>query len=127
MEGRVVTMRILLYRLDQDLACELRDVLIAIHIVAAIEDQTDTSVLNWEQFDLVFCSPAKESLLNLLTATQQERPRLRLIVTSRLPDIQEWLDAIEQGATDYCAAPFEAAQIRWLLQNHFPDGNLIAA
>lgn len=120
-------MRILLYRLDQELACELRDVLIAIHIVPAIEDQTDLSVLNWEQFDLVFCPPTQECLLTLLSATQPQRPRLRLIATSRLPDIPEWLDAIEQGATDYCAAPFEEAQIRWLLQNHFPDGNLIAA
>ena len=33
-------------------------------------------------------------------------------------ETQEWLDALEAGAADYCAAPFEPVQLRWLLDAH---------
>ena len=47
-------------------------------------------------------------------------PKLAAYV--QLPELREvvadWLDALEAGASDYCAAPFEPAQIRWVLQSH---------
>jgi DNA-binding NtrC family response regulator len=41
-------------------------------------------------------------------------PNLPIVVVSRLPDTDEWLEALELGALDYIAAPFETVQMRWL-------------
>lgn len=41
-------------------------------------------------------------------------PNLPIVVVSRLPDTNEWLEALELGALDYIAAPFETVQMRWL-------------
>jgi DNA-binding response OmpR family regulator len=45
-------------------------------------------------------------------------PHLPVIVVSRLPETDEWLDALEAGAADYCAAPFEIIHLRWLFETH---------
>ena len=45
-------------------------------------------------------------------------PNLPVVIVSRLPDTLEWLDALELGAADYVAAPFESVQMRWLLETH---------
>ena len=42
-------------------------------------------------------------------------PRRPVIVTSRLPEMKAWISALEAGAADYCGAPFEPAQVRWVL------------
>jgi DNA-binding response OmpR family regulator len=79
-------------------------------------------------------SGAQESDLNLifapaadLSAVLRERPGVPVIVVSRLPECSAWLDALEQGAADYCGAPFEARQVRWLLNSSLAPANQIAA
>jgi DNA-binding response OmpR family regulator len=47
-------------------------------------------------------------------------PRLPVVVVTRLPDTQRWLDALEAGARDYCGAPFERTQLRWILDTVCP-------
>ena len=42
-------------------------------------------------------------------------PLRPVIVTSRLPEMKSWISALEAGAADYCGAPFEATQVRWVL------------
>lgn len=64
--------------------------------------------------DVVFCAADPGSLADALSAY----PGKPVIVTSRLPEVSGWLDALEAGAADYCAAPFEGAQIRWLLASN---------
>ncbi len=44
--------------------------------------------------------------------------RKPVVVVSRAPDVNGWLDALEAGAADYCAAPFEPIQMRWILDAH---------
>lgn len=121
--------KILLYGLPAELSRELRDVLITTHHVPDIEDEGDISSggISWPEIDLVFCSAERSALLHLLQATAPQRPRLRIIATSRLPETAEWLDSVEAGATDYCAAPFEATQIRWLLDTHLSKQKPVAA
>jgi len=46
-----------------------------------------------------------------------ERPGLPVVAVSRLPEVSAWLNALELGAADYCAPPFEPAQIHWILQS----------
>lgn len=41
-----------------------------------------------------------------------------LVVATRLPDHNKWLDALEAGADDYCCAPLDARQIGWLVERN---------
>jgi DNA-binding NtrC family response regulator len=60
-------------------------------------------------------------------AIQGSRPGIPLIVVSRLPEVSKWLNALEQGAADYCGAPFEARQLRWALNSSLAPANRLAA
>lgn len=42
-------------------------------------------------------------------------PGLPVIVVTQNPMEKKWLDALEAGAADYCSAPFEPIQVRWIL------------
>lgn len=64
--------------------------------------------------DIVFCPSARPALRQALSLF----PGTPVVVVSRLPEVDGWLDALEEGAADYCAPPFESIQIRWLLDTH---------
>ncbi|MBZ2180880.1 MAG: hypothetical protein ACK58M_28325 [Acidobacteriota bacterium] len=119
--------RILLYGLPPELSRELRDVLISTHYVPEIDDEMRTGMMGWPEVDLVFCPAGLAALGKVLAATAPHRPGLRVIATSRLPETGEWLDALEAGAADYCAAPFEATQLRWLLTAQLAKRKPVAA
>ena len=120
-----MSIRILLYQLHEDLLCELRDALISARLVPAIEEGVALEAMDWSQYDLVFCPASRSALEQVLPAATSQMARV--IAVSRLPEVQEWLDALELGAIDYFAPPFEQSQVRWLIQTHFPSGKLIAA
>jgi DNA-binding response OmpR family regulator len=42
-------------------------------------------------------------------------PETPVVMVNRVPENSRWLDALELGASDYCGAPFEQIQIRWLV------------
>ena len=62
-----------------------------------------------------------------LIGAQRSHPGVPVIVVSRLPEVSAWLHALEQGAADYCGAPFEARQVRWALNSSLAPANRIAA
>ena len=62
-----------------------------------------------------------------LAGIQRSHPGVPVIVVSRLPEVSAWLHALEQGAADYCGAPFEARQVRWALNSSLAPANRIAA
>lgn len=41
-----------------------------------------------------------------------------MVVVSRVPEVNDWLDAMDAGAADYCAAPFEKEQLDWILESN---------
>ena len=59
-------------------------------------------------------SPEYQATLSLL---REEYAGLPVIVVTRQPDAKHWLDVLESGATDYCGAPFERVQLRWILNS----------
>jgi DNA-binding response OmpR family regulator len=63
--------------------------------------------------DLVFCKPVP-SLIRRLRAAN---PSASIIAVGRFPETSDWIDSIEAGADDYCAAPFETAQLRWMFES----------
>lgn len=66
--------------------------------------------------ELVFCPAERKHYAALLEAVKQKWPGLPVVVVSRYPEVTEWLNAIEAGASDYCAPPFEPAHIQWILR-----------
>lgn len=65
--------------------------------------------------DVVFCPADPCIYLPLLDEIRARHESLPVVVVSRTPETSEWLNAIEAGAVDYCAAPFEASHINWIL------------
>ncbi len=70
--------------------------------------------------DGVFCSSEPGECRKLLMRLKGKGLHVPVVVVSRIPEVSEWLGAIEAGATDYCAAPFEQRDISWLLQSVLP-------
>jgi DNA-binding NtrC family response regulator len=67
--------------------------------------------------DIVFAGGDSADYLPLLRLVRKERPALPFVVVTRLPEVVQWLDALEAGATDYCAAPFETQQVQWVMES----------
>lgn len=113
---------IILFGLDEALEAELRSVLSGQDqaVYPQPSDDPHEFLERAEQMgaELVFCSADRPRYLELLDAVNRSRPGLPVVVVSRVPEVSEWLDAIEAGASDYCAAPFEAAHIEWILESN---------
>lgn len=64
--------------------------------------------------DVIFCPADVDQVKQL----KSEYPAASVVVASRHPEVSDWLDALEAGASDYCAAPFEQTHLLWLLESH---------
>jgi DNA-binding NtrC family response regulator len=62
---------------------------------------------------VIFCGPD----VKLVSELRDALPEAPIVVVSRYPEVSGWLDSIEAGASDYCAAPFESAQLKWILES----------
>jgi DNA-binding NtrC family response regulator len=67
--------------------------------------------------DVVFCNSEPREYQALLNEMKLRGMRLPVVVVSRLPEVSEWLDALDAGAADYCAAPFEHQHMSWLIES----------
>ncbi|HXN47984.1 MAG TPA: hypothetical protein VN893_15160 [Bryobacteraceae bacterium] len=126
--------RIVLFGLDDALASELRRVLVSqqqtVYSEPLLAPRECLAVVNRVGAELIFCSSHGKRYPDLLDAVSRFKPDLPVVVVSRFPDTAEWLDAIEAGASDYCAAPFETAHIQWILDSalkHHSSGALYRA
>lgn len=66
-----------------------------------------------QNVDLVFCdrSLADGTYRDILAMTRLRSPYVRLVVTSRLADWEEYLEALDNGAFDLIASPSQTADI----------------
>jgi DNA-binding NtrC family response regulator len=102
--------KILLFGLDRSVADELDPVLTQLGQTVQVAALA-SGVLENTDANVVFA--AGESL----GAVRDKRPELPVVVVSRMPEVRAWLDALEAGASDYCGAPFEPVQVRWVLDS----------
>lgn len=72
--------------------------------------------------DAVFCNGDCPSYAALLRQIRGLRPYLPVVVVTRLPESEKWLNALDAGADDYCSAPFERGQVRWILSSVLSHG-----
>lgn len=63
----------------------------------------------------VFISGDNPEYRRTLSLLRESHPNLPVIVVTRESDTSHWLDALDAGAADYCGAPFERIQLRWIL------------
>lgn len=118
--------KVMLFGMDESLSKELREALRR-WSQAAVSDALSSSgqtlaYLTTESVDLVFCGPDLETVKTL----RRLNPKTSIVVVSRLPEVMDWLEAIEAGADDYCAPPFEEAHIRWILTNNLRPSRMAA-
>jgi DNA-binding response OmpR family regulator len=71
--------------------------------------------LRQEAAGVVFLCGDSPGFLDTLSDVKKQEPGRPVVVATRLPETKHWLDALEAGADDYCGAPFEAAQVRWVM------------
>jgi DNA-binding response OmpR family regulator len=107
--------KVLLFGLERSLSNELNPVLEKLGQTVQIESSTSCA-LDHTDANVVFAAG------DTLDAVRNKRPELPVVVVSRLPEVRGWLDALEAGATDYCGAPFEPAQVRWVLDSSLRAG-----
>ncbi len=108
-----------LFRLDRTLAATLQSGLASCGCNTL--DAGTASEL--ARADVIFC-PAVPALVRKALKAFRGKP---VIVVSRLPEVGGWLDSLELGAADYCTAPFEPMQLRWLLDTHLSTRRTLAA
>lgn len=94
--------RVHLHDLEPEIEADLRTALSSVSVETVTEDP-----------QVVFCPAEPKALRTALNSF----PRRAVIVVSRVPEIHAWLDSLEAGAADYCAAPFEPNHLDWILQN----------
>jgi DNA-binding NtrC family response regulator len=102
----------LLFGLSEDLAGELMTPLskLCTHI-DQVRNHLSTVATCGAQ--VIFCGTNTDVVSKL----RETKPDASIVVVSRHPEVSGWLDSIEAGATDYCAAPFEIAQVQWILES----------
>jgi PleD family two-component response regulator len=105
MEKKRGVARVYLAGLEGVLGAELKKVLKSVEC-----ELTDDP----KQAEIVFCGWGSEACRGRASCDGD----VPVVVVSRLPDVDLWLDALEAGAADYCASPFEEVQVRWLLETH---------
>lgn len=120
-ETKVPPSNVVLLGLADDLATESRRVLSEqghkVYSFPLLSPASALKVLEQVHADLVFCPAEPERYNLLLDAITQKMSGLPLVVVSRHPDTTAWLDALQAGASDYCAPPFESIHMRWLLES----------
>lgn len=116
----------LLFGLSEDLAGELlRPLAMFCDDVQSVRKertrQSISDIAN-SSAQIIFCG-ADVSVVNELKTA---KPDASIVVVSRHPEVSDWLDSIEAGASDYCAAPFETQQVQWILESSMRSQQLTA-
>jgi DNA-binding response OmpR family regulator len=110
--------RIILLGLPDDLAGSLgwvlRDQAHQVRLASSLQD------VRCGDPEVAFVSGDNPEFSHHLASLRASDPHLPVVVVTRLPDNSRWLDALEAGARDYCGAPFEHAQMRWIMDTVWP-------
>ncbi|MBC8166171.1 MAG: hypothetical protein H7Y20_09900 [Bryobacteraceae bacterium] len=104
-----------LFGISDDLGADLvRSLLPFCSDVQSLTDaQAAPESLDLSFAQIIFCKPD----INVVKTLRTLKPEASIIVVSRHPEVSGWLDSIEAGATDYCAAPFDSVQMKWMLDS----------
>ncbi len=118
-QNREMAAKMVFFGLAENVATDLKRVVAnGRHVVYSYPLSSVTGCLDVIEAlgaELVFCSAEPECYRPLLEAIRQKKPGLPLVVVSMRPEVSQWVDTLEAGATDYCSPPFESKYIDWML------------
>ncbi|HKD05823.1 MAG TPA: hypothetical protein VKB79_07970 [Bryobacteraceae bacterium] len=119
--------RVALVGLEETAATELGSALKNEHEVQ--RKPVNTTVDDLADSDIVFADGDRRRYVGLLRGVREKRPAMPFVVVTRQAELSNWLDALEAGATDYCSAPFQVRELRWLVETalHRPRVRGVAA
>jgi DNA-binding NtrC family response regulator len=119
--------RVALVGLEESAATELGRALKNEHEIQ--RKPVNTTVDDLADSDIVFADGDRRRYVNLLRGVREKRPAMPFVVVTKRAETSNWLDALEAGATDYCAAPFQDREMRWLVETalHRPRVRGVAA
>jgi DNA-binding NtrC family response regulator len=110
---------VILVGLEQATASQIRKMLpLDRHCIEYNDAITSTRDLRGA--DLVFVGGGRNQSLALLRQVREAVPNVPCVVATRMPETNEWLDSLEAGAIDYCAAPFDSKLLLRLLNSVRP-------
>jgi DNA-binding NtrC family response regulator len=111
---RKTNIHALLFGLSDDLAGELLAPLQSCAVRVEAVDRTTSGIREVADStaQIIFCGAD----VSVVSELRSAKPAAPIVVVSRHPEVSDWLDSMEAGATDYCAAPFETAQMKWILE-----------
>ncbi len=112
---------ILVVGLDEPLAADLcralRDQRHSVLSEAFISAADCLATIERAGADLVFCGTERQQYETIIESLRRSRQNVPVVVVSRLPETGDWLDAMDAGACDYCAAPFEPRLVQRIVEN----------
>jgi DNA-binding NtrC family response regulator len=112
---------ILIVGLDEPLASELgrslRDLRHSVLAEAFTSAADCLTIIERVGADLVFCGTDRQQYETILENLRRRGHTVPVVVVSRLPETGDWLDAMDAGACDYCAAPFEPHLVQRIVEN----------
>lgn len=86
-----------------------------------------TDVAARPQADVIFLSGDDRNYLRILRAIRAYHQAPPVVVVTRLAEASGWIDALEAGATDYCAAPLESMHLKWAMESALSRPKAFAA
>jgi DNA-binding NtrC family response regulator len=107
---------ILILGLENDLADQLSQVLRPDGHTLESAVSVDQAIRS-RAAELVFAGGDGPEYSYVLRKLASARPDLPVVLVNRHPENARWLDALDLGAADYCGAPFEPVQMRWLVDS----------
>jgi DNA-binding response OmpR family regulator len=119
--AQTVSHTVLLFGLSDSLTFELERVLsqqgsVKVYTHRSVPGRHSLNLLKTLHADVVFCAAEPDRCRPLLEAMRQKHMNLPVVVVSRNAETANWVTALEAGAQDYCAPPFEPLHIRWILE-----------
>ena len=117
----VPSSKVIMFGLAQDLESDSRRILSeqghTVYSYPLMPASDVLALIDQVHADFVFCADERGEYKLLLEAIRQKSSNLPIVVVSRRADTAAWLDALQAGAADYCAPPFESISIRWILES----------
>jgi len=107
---------ILLLGLENDLASDLARVLRKTGHDIETAGSLEAAMRN-RNADVIFAGGDAPDYRETVRQLAERRPDAPVVLVNRLPENMRWLDALELGAADYCGAPFEVTQVRWIVDS----------
>jgi DNA-binding response OmpR family regulator len=112
---------VLLVGMDFDLAATLQQILAGEGHQVSYEGRGASATLRNFQApgtpDIICCGTRRRAYQRVIEQVRLSGKTVPVVVVSGKQETAEWLDALEAGASDYFAQPFDSGHICWVIES----------